>query len=187
MTLSTFFPFTSKALFLFFYDPGFLEAGVSWIFSCGGFSRIGVARYTCGRKLIGELDSFLESFELMRRKLHGGFFCYCFKEPVVEDIIVVGCAQEQTLPLTGEGIGRCITHGRRCGQILQRVLDGQIDLKEARKEFMRVFLGAARAYPFLLGLQNRFLNASERRIEMIVRIISIKWISKWQEKWYRKI
>ncbi len=94
--------------FHFFYEPDFLTDGVSWIFPSGEYSRIGVLSYTGPRKLIGKLDSFLERFSLKRQKVHGGIFCYCLKEPIVEDVFVVGCAQGQTLPLTGEGIRRCI-------------------------------------------------------------------------------
>lgn len=173
--------------FHFFYEPDFVKDGVSWIFPCGDFSRIGLASYTGVRKLIGELDSFLERFDLKRQKLHGGFFCYCLKEPIVEDIFVVGCAQGQTLPLTGEGIRRCITYGIRCGKIIQKVFDGEMDLKEGQKEYSSFALNVTRGYDILLKGQNWFLKTSEKKIEILARIISNRWVSKFVERWYRNI
>ena len=173
--------------FHFYYEPDFLKDGIGWGFPCGDFSRIGIASYTGARKLIGKLDFFLERFDLKRRKLHGGFFCYCIKEPVVNDIFVVGCAQGQTLPLTGEGIRGCITYGRRCGEILQRVMDGRINVEQGRKEYQRLALEHERAYSVLLRLQNRLLRTSEKKIEIAARVISIKWISRRIERWYLNI
>ena len=173
--------------FHFFYEPSFLKDGISWIFPCGEFSRFGVASYTGARKLIGKLDSFLRRFNLKREKIHGGFFCYCLKDPVVEDVFVVGCAQGQTLPVTGEGIRRCINYGVRCGEIIQRVLNEEISLKEGQEEYSRFALGAKRNYNILLSIQNRLLRMSERNIEILSRIISNRLIFKFLERHYRKI
>ena len=85
-------PYKDEA-FHFFYEPGFIKDGVSWIFPCGDFSRFGVASYTGSRKLNEKLDSFLARYDLKCAKIHGGFFCYCLKEPVVKGMFVVCCAQ----------------------------------------------------------------------------------------------
>ncbi len=173
--------------FHFVYEPDFIQDGVSWIFPCGETSRIGVASYTGPRKLLGKLDSFLERFDLKRHKVHGGFFCYCLKKPVVESVFVIGCAQGQTLPLTGEGIRRCITYGGRCGEILQQIVDGKLSFEEGQNEYSRFVLRRKRGYGFLLKSQNRFLKMSERDIEILARIISIRPITRFLERCYRKI
>ncbi len=173
--------------FHFFYEPNFIKDGVSWIFPCGEFSRFGVASYTGVRKLMDKLDSFLKKFALTRQKVHGGFFCYCLKEPVVRDVFVVGCAQGQTLPLTGEGIRRCIAYGIKCGEIIQKILNGKIGSREARDEYSKFALKVKRDYNFLLNAQNRILKMSEKNIEILARIISNRLIFNFLERRYRKI
>jgi flavin-dependent dehydrogenase len=173
--------------FHFFYEPNFIKDGISWIFPCGEFSRFGVASYTGARRLTEKLDSFLGRFNLRRQKVHGGFFCYCLKDPIVKDIFVVGCAQGQTLPVTGEGIRRCINYGVRCGKIIQKILKGDIGLKEAMAEYSRLALEAKRAYNFLLNAQDRLLKTSERKIAILARIISNRLIFRFLERRYRRI
>ncbi|MBW2147609.1 MAG: hypothetical protein JRG73_11925 [Deltaproteobacteria bacterium] len=127
-------PYRREESFHFFYEPDFLKNGVSWLFPCGEFARFGVASYTGETRLQGKLDAFLDRFHVTRDKIHRGFFFYCLKKPVMEGIFVVGCAQGQTLPLTGEGISRSITIGTRCGEIIQkRSWTGRLLSMKARK------------------------------------------------------
>jgi flavin-dependent dehydrogenase len=153
-------PYRTKD-FHFFYEPSFIKDGVAWLFPCGEFSRFGVASYKGETKLLDKLDLFLQRYNLKRQKVHGGFFCYCFKEPVVENVFVVGCAQGQTLPLTGEGIRRCIFFGIKCGEIIQRILDRRINLNEGINEYSNLALKARRDFNFLLAAQNRLLKMSD--------------------------
>ena len=173
--------------FHFFYEPDFIKNGVSWIFPCGKFSRFGVASYTGARKLIGKLDAFLERFNLRRQKLHGGFFCYCLKDPIVDGVFITGCAQGQTLPLTGEGIRGCIAYGSGCGKIIQRILNEEISLKEGMDEYLILALKAKKGYNLLLRAQNRLLKTSEKNIEIFTKISSSKLIFKLLENRYRRI
>lgn len=173
--------------FHFFYEPAFIKDGVSWIFPCGEFSRFGVASYTGSRKLTEKLALFLERFGLRNKKIHGGFFCYCLKESVVEEVFVVGCAQGQTLPLTGEGIRRCIAYGMKCGEIIQKILDEKISLSDGLNEYSKLVLEARGGYNFLLKAQNRILKMSERNIELLARAISPRPIFRFLERRYRKI
>jgi flavin-dependent dehydrogenase len=179
-------PYQCKA-FCFFYEPDLVQEGVGWIFPCGEFSRIGVASYTGARKLMGKLDSLLGRFNQKRQRVHGGFFCYCLKEPVVEDVFVVGCAQGQTLPLTGEGIRRCITHGIRCGEIIRQIVDRELDLQEGQNQYSRFTLRARTGYDFLLKVQHGLLKTSEENVRIVARIISNRMVSKFVERYYRDI
>jgi len=173
--------------FHFFYEHDFLKDGISWIFPCGEFSRFGVASYTGTRKLKEKLDSFLERYSLRCGKIHGGSFCYRFKEPFVEDIFVVGCAQGQTLPLTGEGIRRSIFYGIRLGAIIQRILDNEISFEKGVNEYTRLALNCSREYNFLFKLQNRFLKMSGNKLELLARILSNRLIFRMLERKYRSI
>ncbi|NIO03190.1 MAG: hypothetical protein GTN74_00860 [Proteobacteria bacterium] len=173
--------------FHFLYEPDLIQEGAGWIFPCGEFSRIGVVSYTGPRKLMGELDFLLGRFNQKRQKVHGGFFCYCLKEPVVEGVFVAGCAQGQTLPLTGEGIRRCITHGIRCGEIIQQIVDGEMDFREGQNQYSRFALRARAGYDFLLKVQNGLVKTSEENIKIVARVISNRMVSKFVERYYRGI
>ncbi|NIO48863.1 MAG: hypothetical protein GTN73_05420 [Candidatus Aminicenantes bacterium] len=179
-------PYMATA-FHFFYEPDFLKDGISWIFPCGEFSRFGVASYTGRRKLKEKLDSFLERYNLRCGKIHGGSFCYSFKEPVVEDIFVVGCAQGQTLPLTGEGIRRSIFYGVRLSAIIQRILTNEISFEKGVSEYTRLALNCSREYNFLFKFQERFLKMSKNRLEILARILSNRLIFRILERKYRSI
>ncbi len=173
--------------FHFFYEPNFMKDGISWIFPCGEFSRFGVASYTGETKLGEKLDSFLKKYGLTRQKVHGGFFCYCFKDPVAEGIFVVGCAQGQTLPLTGEGIRRGLTYGRKCGEIIQKVLNKKMGLEDGLDEYSQLILRTKNSFDFLLKIQNRLLETPDKYIELGARIVLNRVIFNRLEKAYRKI
>jgi len=173
--------------FHFFYDPDFLKDGICWIFPAGEFSRVGIASYAGTRRLVGKLNSFLDRFHLTRRKVHGGMFCYCLKEPVVDGVFVVGCAQGQTLPLTGEGIRRCITTGIECGRIIRKILDGAISMEQGLSEYSRVALKSRRGFDLLLKAQEKFLTMSEKNIEMLAKFLSNRLVFRVAEKYYRGI
>ena len=179
-------PYKDEA-FHFFYEPDFLKEGISWIFPCGDFSRFGVASYTGARKLNQKLDSFLARYDLKCGEIHGGFFCYCLKEPVVEEMFVAGCAQGQTLPLTGEGIRRSLFYGRKLGAIIQKILDNEISLEKGVDEYTELALSKSKEYNLLLRLQYRLLKMSEKRVEILAKILSRRLIFKFLERKYRSI
>ena len=179
-------PYKDK-VFRFFYEPDFIKDGISWIFPCGDFSRFGVASYTGARRLNEKLDSFLSRYDLKCAEIHGGFFCYCLKEPVVQEIFVVGCAQGQTLPLTGEGIRRSIFYGRRLGAIIQKILDNEISFEKGVNEYTQLALNCSKEYLFLLRLQSRLLKTSEKKLELLAMILSHRLIFKFLERKYRSI
>lgn len=170
--------------FHFFYEPEFLKNGVGWIFPCGEFSRFGVASYRGERKLLNRLDVFLERYRIRRRKVHGGFFCYSLKEPVIDNVFIVGCAQGQTLPLTGEGIRRCIKYGVKCGEIIRRILEGEITMDEGLEKYSRSALEPKVKYSWLLRLQNLILKVPERNLEIGARIVSHRFLSGFLERRY---
>src|SRR3989338_365086 len=139
----------------FFVNQDIIENNIAWLFPCKNTARFGVFNYKGNTNILSSLKKFVESYNLKIGKIHGGYFCYCLKEPVVKNIFVVGCAAGQTLPLTGEGIRRSVYFGLNCGEIIQRILDNKISLKQGQKEYRELALKYRKYYSYLLKAQNK--------------------------------
>ncbi len=138
----------------FWYDPrGLLPMGVTWVFPIGRLSRIGVGSYLGDTRLIRTLDRFLHTLDLERDGIHGGYFPYELRDPVVGDLFLVGDAAGQCLALTGEGIRPALFFGTHLGQLLRRALDGEISIAEARERYRQLVLARKRGYDTLTRLQ----------------------------------
>jgi flavin-dependent dehydrogenase len=140
----------------FWYDPNLVPRGVAWFFPIGQASRIGVASYVGDGHLRPHLDMFLDSLGLTAAKIYGGFFPWSFRKPTVGNLFVVGDAAGQCLPLTGEGIRPAIYFGQACGRTLQRVLEGEVSLRQGLDEY-RAFVLYHRGLYRLLGPLQRLL------------------------------
>jgi len=138
----------------FWYDPkGILPEGVTWAFPAGELSRIGIGSYRGDSHLGDELDRFLAGLDLQRNDLHGGYFPYALREPVIDNLFLVGDAAGQCLGLTGEGIRPALYFGTRVGHLLRRVLDGEIGLEEAQRTYCEMVRVRKRGYNLLCLLQ----------------------------------
>jgi flavin-dependent dehydrogenase len=171
----------------FFVNPDIIENGPAWLFPCKNTARFGVASYSGNTKIVPNLKKFVESYNLKIGKIHGGYFCYCLKKPVVKNVFVVGCAAGQTLPLTGEGIRRSVYFGLRCGEIIQKILDKRISLKRGQREYKELALKCSKYYGYLLKVQNRFATLPNWKIATIARVLTIKPIASWAWKRYEAI
>ena len=119
-----------------YYDPrGPLPTGVAWIFPAGDLSRIGVSSYRGETQLGARLDRFLESLNLERGEVHGGYLPHRLRDPVVGDLFLVGDAAGQCLAVSGEGIRPALYFGTILGRILRRVLEDELSEREARKTY----------------------------------------------------
>ena len=98
----------------FWFDPGLMPCGVTWIFPIGDRSRIGVASYRGESRLSARLSSFLWSLGRDGDGYHGGFFPWRLRQPTVGPAFVVGDAAGQCLPVTGEGIRPALHFGAAC-------------------------------------------------------------------------
>ncbi len=67
---------------------------------------------------------------------HGFIPCHGLREPTVaEKVFVVGDAAGQSKPIRGKGILRSTLYGRKCGQLIREVLNGQKTLNTALEEY----------------------------------------------------
>ncbi len=171
----------------FFVNPDIIENRVAWIFPCKKTARFGFASYSGNTKMIPNLKKFVESYNLKIGKIHGGYFCYCLKEPVVKNMLVVGCAAGQTLPLTGEGIRRSVYFGLKCGEIIKKILDNKISLKQGHQEYKGLALKNGRYYNYLLKAQNRLSTLSNWKLNLIARFLGIRPIAELAWKKYETI
>lgn len=121
-----------------YYDPrGPLPIGVAWIFPAGELSRIGVGSYRGETRLGARLDRFLDSLNLERGEVHGGYLPNALRDPVVGSLFLVGDAAGQCLAVSGEGIRPALFFGTILGCLLKRVLEGELSVGEAQKAYRR--------------------------------------------------
>ena len=130
---------------------------------------------------------FVESYGLKVGKIHGGFFCYCLKNPIVKNIFVVGCAAGQTLPLTGEAIKRSIHFGLLCGETIQDILDKKITIREGQERYKKETLKHRRGYEILLDEQKELPKTPKWKVGLMLKLLRIKPISNTIIKEYEKI
>ncbi|HVH31919.1 MAG TPA: hypothetical protein VNA31_09715 [bacterium] len=117
---------------LHFYFLPEVRDGYAWVFPAGGGIRFGVLSYLSHSKLHGELEQFMGRFGCRPGAVHGGFLASGLRSPVVDSVFVVGDASGQCLPLTGEGIRTAVLGGFKCGELLRRVLDGELSRNEGQ-------------------------------------------------------
>ena len=171
----------------FFVNSDIIKNGAAWLFPCKSTARFGVGDYSGNTKILPNLKKFVESFNLKLGKIHGGYFCYCLKDPIVKNIFVVGCAAGQTLPLTGEGIRRSVYLGLKCGDIIQNILDGTISLKNGQEMYRKLVLKSSRYYNYLLMAQNKLPELPNWELNLTAKLLSIKPITKLAWRKYEKI
>jgi flavin-dependent dehydrogenase len=141
----------------FWFDPQeLLPLGIGWAFPAGDVGRIGVGSYKGESRLGAHLERFLSRLALQREDVHGGFFPYALREPVSEDLFLVGDAAGQCMGLTGEGIRPALFFGTQLGRLLRRAFDGETTPEEARTAYRSLVLRHRRGY-YLLGLAQRVL------------------------------
>ncbi len=147
-------PYADEGLH-FAYDPKRLgRLSIAWIFPINGASRIGIGRYegeTQGTLRL--LDLYLADLGQARRRVHGGYFTYRLRDPILEHLFLVGDAAGQCLPLTGEGIRPALYFGTQLGRLLRQHLEGKLSLEQTQKSYRRLVLRYKKAYDLLYRLQ----------------------------------
>lgn len=171
----------------FFIDKNIIKNGAAWLFPAKKRSRFGVGSYVRNNHLLQDLEKFVSRYSLKIEKIHGGGFCYCFKDPVVENIFVVGCGAGQTLPLTGEGIRRSIHFGMKCGEIIQEIIDKKISLGEGLEKYKKIATQNKKYYRLLLKVQKKLPTIPNWQINLFAKILSFKPIAKYALKKYTEI
>lgn len=185
--IETEIPYKRDYRLRFFINPNIIKNGAAWLFPCRKKARFGIGSYSGNTKLLGNLKRFVESYNRKIGKIHGGYFCYCLKKPVVKNIFVVGCAAGQTLPLTGEGIRRSTYFGLICGKIIQKILNKEISLKKGQEKYKRIALKYDNRYQLMLSTQKSLPKMANWEINLIAKLLSMKPISNLIFDWYEKI
>ena len=166
-------------------NPRIMPKGVLWIFPCGGFSRLGIASYLGKTNIKEGLESFVKNFGLkITEELHGGFFPSKFREPTLGNIFLVGDSAGQCLPLTGEGIRPAIYFGKKCGEIIQQIINKEKTREQGLKDYRDFAMSHKKYYTFLLALQNILTNIPNYLVVRFAKFVNLKPVFKYCEKKY---
>ncbi|RMF87945.1 MAG: hypothetical protein D6736_11745 [Nitrospinota bacterium] len=161
-------PYRSETIH-FYLRPEGKRKEVIWVFPCGEQSRIGIGRYTGYAPLRSRLKAFMTERGLSLHRVHGGYFPYGFKPPVVGSLFVVGDAGGQCFPFTGEGIRSSIYFGLLCASLVQKIIDREISLEEGLHTYRRLILEYRRAFWILHSLQWLLITLPESLVCQIFR------------------
>jgi flavin-dependent dehydrogenase len=145
--------YTDESLHLF-VDKNIINKGAAWIFPIGNKSRIGVSSYAGKTHLLPELSGFIKSMGYEGGDVHGGYIPYGLREPVVENIFMLGDSGGQVVPATEEGIRPSMIIGRECARIVQDVIDGNKPLNAGLSEYTDIVNKKKRGYNMMMNLQN---------------------------------
>ncbi|MBI2863258.1 MAG: NAD(P)/FAD-dependent oxidoreductase [Chloroflexi bacterium] len=159
----------------FWANRTLLPDGVTWVFPCGDFSRVGIASYAGRTDLKAALVKFLGSLGLSSAdSLHGGFFPWALRQPVVENIFVVGDAAGQCFGLSGEGIRPSLYFGQACGRAMQKVIDGDLSLAAGQAEYSAFVKSHGIYFEAMGALQRLFPHLSELGLYLAGGFIGIR-------------
>lgn len=153
----------------FHWNPHNQRRVISWIFPAGKETRFGAGSYVGETKLVGTLGKFLEDYDLVHDRLHGGYFPHRLGDPVVGSIFMLGDAAGQCLPLTGEGIRPALYFGQTCGRIIQRIIEREISREAGLAEYRSFVLKHQREYQTFFRLQKLFTNIPDFMLNLILK------------------
>jgi flavin-dependent dehydrogenase len=138
----------------FYVDARITRTGYGWVFPAGNELRVGVGTYRRDEDLKAALQRFLEQLGVKGRPARGGMIPSFERPAVVDGIFMAGDAGGHCLPLTAEGIRFALHYGAHAGQVVRRMLDGDIEREEAEQ--------LHRAAVARLGRTRRTLRAVQR-------------------------
>jgi len=172
----------------FFADERRRQNNVAWIFPAGKKTRYGVASYQKDPALLKKLKTFVEEENgLKMDKVHGGYFSYGFKKPIVDDLFILGDAAGQTLPLTGEGIRRIIRISIYLGDLIQKIIEKKISKTDAMKNYENYISKSKKQYEHLLKTQSQLPRYKNWHLNLIGKLLSYKPFFKYIWEKYEKI
>lgn len=167
---------------LHFYFLPEARDGYAWAFPAGDGVRFGVLSYLGRTKLYPALETFMRRFGLRPGGIHGGYMASCLRQPIVDDVFIVGDASGHCLPLTGEGIRTAVLAGFACGDLLRKVLDGTLTMEEAAVAYRAFGEAARRKFRVLLWGNIAVLMLPLLGIGLLARILSrprsLEWIMR---------
>jgi flavin-dependent dehydrogenase len=137
----------------FYWEKPIVRSGYAWVFPCGATTRIGVCSFDKGVRLGPLLDAFLARFGLECGATHGGVMAIQRRAGLAGQVLLVGDAAGQCLPVTAEGIRSALYYGKEGGRLLAAALDGTISDAEARARYATLVARKARFQALLLTMQ----------------------------------
>ncbi len=168
----------------FWYDHSALPGGVTWAFPRGETLSIGVGVYHQARPLKGALRAFAHDLAAEPDSLHGTYFPFRLRAPVVENVFVVGDAAGMCLGLTGEGIRPALYFGEACGRIIRRALEEGRSLEDALREYQCFVDHYRRVFEALTGAQKFLTRLPVSLIGAMARVLSHSSLSNWMLRTY---
>jgi len=157
----------------FWYDPVRLsKTGITWAFPAADHNRMGFASYLGEAPGTDKLDEFLSDFELHRNRLHGGYLPHALREPIVDNLFLVGDAAGHCLGLTGEGIRPALFFGTQLGSLLHLVLDNNLSRSQAQAAYTRLIDDRKAGYTWLCRAQRLLPQLPLPLVKSVLAVIS---------------
>jgi menaquinone-9 beta-reductase len=121
----------------FYFDADLVRHGYAWVFPAGDSLRIGIGAYHREPELRQALGNFLMRLGYHGKPCRGGMIPWFDRPPTVDNVLLVGDAAGQCMPLTAEGICFALHFGDLAGRVVQQVVDGRMPLDEALAGYQR--------------------------------------------------
>jgi len=155
----------------FILDRKIVKDGYAWIFPIDRGSRVGLGGMTNdGRSLSDKLNDFTSVLGVDTGKIQGGYIPVGLRGGVVDKLFLVGDSAGQAFPLTAEGIRQSIYFGQECAEIIQKIIDGDITLKEGLKAYDSIIEECRQIYRRLLWTQNWVQGKKQRFVDLVSRL-----------------
>jgi flavin-dependent dehydrogenase len=164
---------------LHFYFVPEIRDGYAWAFPCGEGTRFGVLSYRGRTKVLSALERFMSRFGVRPGSLHGGYLATGWTSGTVGEVFVAGDAAGHCLPVSGEGIRTAVLAGARCGELVQRVLEGALSLQAAQATYRGYAAADRRRYRGLLWGNLLALSLPQRWIGSAAAIVARPAIRRW--------
>lgn len=156
----------------FLWDPEIIRRGYAWIFPKGEKAGFGLGSYGGKTDLLPRLRKLVTGYGLEVGKIRGGFMPCGLRSPVLQKLFLVGDSAGQILPLTGEGIRQSIYFGERCGEIIQRIIDGEVHLEKGLKDY-ELLVGRHRGvYRFFERLQGLWPRIPTWGVQLVAHLLA---------------
>ncbi|MGH2913667.1 MAG: NAD(P)/FAD-dependent oxidoreductase [Solirubrobacteraceae bacterium] len=160
-------------------DRRYVPAGYGWSFPAGDELRIGIGsfhpRFRVREptvRLAGDLGAEAVGYQ-------GNWIPHALRSATEDGVFFVGDSAGHCLPLTAEGIRTALYFGLACGRELARVLSGQQTRAAALDRYHRFSAGHARAFRWMLGVQQLVPRAAPRLLAPGLRAMGAKRFVDW--------
>ena len=121
--------------FAFYLEKHLLKSGYGWSFPAGDHVRAGVGSFI-KEPLQPPMGRLRKRDDLgPGREHHGGAIACIPRDPVVDDVLFIGDAAGQALPVTLEGIRPAVYFGAGAGRLVRSALGGELTSTQARTRY----------------------------------------------------